>query len=131
MTERRAEYKVTPSVADTVTLPWPDHDLSPNARLHYMTKAAKAKDAHFEGRLYALDARLKIPKNVPLQMIVVFRPPSRRHYDMDNLLASCKNTLDGMFAVCDVDDSAVKRIIMDMDDVKPFGEVIVTIKEMI
>ena len=111
-------------------LPWPAHELSPNARVHFQVKAQYAKNARFEGRLIALSEKFKLPASVPLQMTVVIRPPTRRHYDMDNILASCKPAIDGIMSVTDADDKQIKRVIMDMEDPWVGGRIEMTIEEM-
>ena len=117
-------------MTNTIELPWPAHELSPNARVHYRVKAKAAAEAKFEGRLLALAAKMQIPSDKPLVMEVVFSPPSRRHYDMDNLLASIKNSCDGIFAACGADDHQIKKILIDLDDPFPSGKVTITIKEL-
>ena len=117
-------------MTNTIELPWPSHELSPNARVHFRVKAKAAASAKFEGRLFALDCKMQIPKDKPLVMEVIFSPPSRRHYDMDNLLSSCKAALDGIFAACVADDHQIKKILKDIDDPFPGGKVTIIIKEL-
>jgi len=117
-------------MTNTIELPWPSHELSPNARVHYRVKAKAAASAKFEGRLFALESKMQIPNDKPLVMEVVFSPPTRRHFDADNLLSSCKAALDGIFAACGADDHQIKKILIDLDDPFPGGKVTITIKEL-
>lgn len=89
----------------SITLPWPQASLSPNARQHYMALARARKkyrndcwvSAHAQGaRKVAADA---------LTVSVRFAPPTRRRYDLDNLLSRMKSGLDGLADVLGVDDS--------------------------
>jgi crossover junction endodeoxyribonuclease RusA len=90
----------------TVTLPWPPSNLSPNARQHWAA-LARAKRAYRRAcwaqaieqgarRLHGVDR---------LHVGLEFVPPSRRPFDLDNLLARMKAGLDGLADVLGVDDS--------------------------
>ena len=90
----------------TVILPWPPSALSPNARQHWAA-LAKAKRAYRRAcwaqaieqgarRLHGVDR---------LHVGLEFVPPSRRPFDLDNLLARMKAGLDGLADVLGVDDS--------------------------
>ena len=118
-------------MTNTIELPWPSPELSPNARVHWTVKARAAKDARLEGRLLALSAKIIIPKGVPLQMILVFRPPNRRWHDLDNAETMIKNYIDGIFSASEADDHQIKRTIKDLDDPCPGGKVTITIRELL
>lgn len=88
----------------SITLPWPPKELSPNARLHW-SKLAKAK------KLYryacAVQARAQGAQRITadkLHVSLMFYPPSRRAFDLDNALARMKSGLDGLADVLEVDD---------------------------
>lgn len=87
-----------------VMLPWPPVNLSPNARVHW-TVLAKAKKAYREACAWTARAqgarRLDADK---LHLSLVFYPPNRRAYDLDNALARMKSGLDGLADVLGVDD---------------------------
>lgn len=90
----------------TIRLPWPNRGLSPNARLHYMA-LAKLKAAAKRDAAYLTLAAL--PRggrtfSAPLPMRWTFCPPSRRHYDRDNLIASMKAAADGIAQAIGLDD---------------------------
>lgn len=91
-------------MALSVLLPWPPKELSPNARIHW-TQLAKAKKAYRAACAWTAKEqgarRIDADK---LHMALVFYPPSRRAYDLDNALARMKSGLDGLADVLGVDD---------------------------
>jgi len=90
-----------------VTLPWPDRKLSPNSREHHFVRARAAKKA----REYAWGATLAVTGASPswaaagARLHWQFSPPSRRRYDLDNLVAQHKAAQDGIADALGVDDS--------------------------
>ena len=94
-------------------LDWPDKRLNPNARIHWLAKAQIVADARNAAFALARNVGFTIPPG-PLQLNLIFYPPpDKRRRDMDNVLASCKAALDGIFRACDVDDANVCRIVME------------------
>lgn len=75
-----------------VTLRWPDPALSPNGRVHYMTRH-RAVSKYRELARYLGDGqkRLKDPVCAVLPLVA-----TRRRRDLDNVLASLKSALDGL-----------------------------------
>lgn len=91
-------------MALTVMLPWPPKELSPNARQHWAV-LARAKKTYREACAWTAKEqgarRIEADK---LHLSLVFYPPSRRAYDLDNALARMKSGLDGLADVLGVDD---------------------------
>jgi crossover junction endodeoxyribonuclease RusA len=88
-----------------ITLPWPPKQLSPNARLHWATKA-KAVASYRSDCGWRARAQGVHPVDVKyLPMRVTFHPPDARRRDRDNLIASCKALMDGLSDALGVDDS--------------------------
>ena len=95
-----------------VVLPWPDHRLSPNARLHHMAKArvkAKArKDAAYitydAMPMGAREVRSHFSGDGPIAYQVTFYPPDKRHRDDDNMIAMIKAARDGIADALGVND---------------------------
>lgn len=86
-------------------LPWPDRKLSPNARNHWAALAKAKKQAKKDAYNATLAAGIgKIPAET-LSVRYSFFPPSRRAYDLDNLIASMKAAADGIALAVGVDDS--------------------------
>ena len=116
----------------TVSLPWPDPKLSPNARLHFRKKSAHIHAARSVGFCMARDNEVfqngRINWTGPLETKLIFQPPNKRRRDVDNLLASCKAYLDGIFEALGVDDSRVKRTVLEMGDPVLFGMITVEIR---
>lgn len=100
-----------------IHLPWPDRELHPNARRHYMTKARAAKKAralahwavedHFRRRFITPKKRLDAiqPLTAGCDVKITFHPPDNRRRDTDGMLSACKAYLDGIADAIGVDDS--------------------------
>jgi crossover junction endodeoxyribonuclease RusA len=111
----------------TVTLPWPDRRLSPNARCHWAAKARVAQAAHLEAWALARERRNgPLPAEGPIRVALVFHPPTRARRDLDNFQAACKWALDGIAQALDVDDSRF-RPVSDWGEPIRGGQVVVTI----
>lgn len=88
-----------------LTLPWPCEALSPNARQHYMALARARKKYRHECWAAALCQGARRVTADRLQVAIRFAPPTRRRYDLDNLLSRLKSGLDGLADALGVDDS--------------------------
>ena len=100
-----------------ITLPWPQKELSPNARLHW-AKLAKAKRQYREA--CAITARSQGARRLAadsLHLTLTFYPPTRRAFDLDGLLSRMKSGLDGLADVLGVDDSRWSLTIRKADTV--------------
>lgn len=107
-------------------LPWPDKRLSPNARIHWAQKAHVVDEAKRGAYYLALADGLSLPDE-PLQVWIKVCPPDKRRRDIDNIHASLKAALDGIFRAAGVDDSQVKRTVLDWGEVEQGGAVYVSI----
>lgn len=88
-----------------VELPWPPRELSPNARVHFRAKAAKAKHYRMSAWALAKEAGIKAPAgNGGIALRFDFHPPDRRKRDLDNMLASIKAGIDGIADAMGVND---------------------------
>jgi crossover junction endodeoxyribonuclease RusA len=126
MTEIKAEYEI--GITHTLAVPWPMRELSPNARKDWHSKAKMIAIQRQAGLFEAIMAKMRIPKDELLQMTVNFYPPSYRRYDIDNLLAAMKPTIDGIFEATDANDHQIKRITLNMGEKYKDGQVIITIE---
>lgn len=114
----------------TIELPWPDADLWPNRRTHFMVKARAAKQAKADGQmatLKALDGRASYPTDGPIPVRLTFHPPSNRRRDLDNMQAAMKHYLDGVALALNVNDHLFQpySLVGELDT--PRGTVIVTV----
>ena len=111
----------------TITLPWPPTALSPNTRQHW-SKLAKAKKAYRAACAWTAKeqgaGRIEAAK---LHVSLVFVPPNRRGFDLDNLLSRMKSGMDGLCDVLEVDDKHWSITIAKADEIG--GMVRVTIHE--
>ena len=112
-----------------IEFPWPGKDLSPNARVHRMTRAAVIRNAR-GGAYYIARTLLPVGKrwSDKCHLEIEFRPPDRRKRDLDNMLASIKATLDGLSDAMGIDDSGWTLTLTRGELVKG-GAVIITIQE--
>lgn len=102
---------MTPKQSEAVHIlvSWPDKALSPNARVHWSTKARARRAQRDEA---GWTAKATFPKfSGPVTIQCVFHPPDKRKRDLDNLLASMKAAFDGIVdaGVIAGDDSAHLR----------------------
>lgn len=92
----------------TVSLPWPDNKLSPNARVHHFALARAKAKAKSAANILAFLAYREIGRPHIIGAVdvsITFNPPDNRRRDIDNMLASNKAALDGVSAAIGVDDS--------------------------
>lgn len=100
--------------------PWPASVLSPNNSSHW-TKKSKAKKAHREGACRLCKQVGEVAEHHRMNLEIWLEPPTRRHYDTDNLLARLKSTLDGIFDALPegVDDRQIEDILIHRCPVLP------------
>lgn len=120
-------------------LPWPDKKLSPNARQHWAQRSAAVKRARSQAYLLtrgsmsqpgeAWDKMLAATPSDRINVRLTFEPPARYRYDIDNLVARMKSSLDGIADAIGVDDYnfRLERPVMS-DPHKPHGRVMVTLE---
>jgi crossover junction endodeoxyribonuclease RusA len=106
-----------------IFLPWPDKRLSPNARGHWSSLARAKKVAKQSAYYSALEAGIGKIEADSLSVRYSFFPPSRRRYDLDNLVASMKAAADGIAMAIGVDDSKWTLIIDPRGPVEKNGMV--------
>ena len=126
------------SIANMIELsfPWPPKELSPNARVHWATKAKAAKkyksDCYWLCRFKQLDHGAYICRPRPNlkkmpRLTVSFHPPSKRRADIDNMFSSYKYGLDAIAEFLGIDDSQFTYTLSKADPVK-HGSVRVVIR---
>jgi crossover junction endodeoxyribonuclease RusA len=90
-------------MSNTITLPLPSRNLSPNARVHWSKLANFKKQAR---RLAALEAFDQYMIGAPFKGYRLdFYWPTKRRRDKDNATAMCKAYLDGVADALGQDDS--------------------------
>ena len=118
-----------------VTLPWPPRELSPNARVHWTAKAEASQTAKAQGCYLTMDTMEDTFKCQPHYLneyhaSYVFHPPDKRKRDIDNFLAMMKNYQDGVCAALGIDDSRIKRTVIEWGAVVKGGKVVLRLEEM-
>lgn len=87
-----------------ILLTWPLPELSPNARVHWGARSRAAKLYRKACWALAKAACLKVDWDGPVHLWLNFYPPSRRHYDDDNLIAAFKPGRDGLADALGIND---------------------------
>ena len=117
-----------------VELPWPPRELSPNARVHWTAKAEAAQTAKAQGCYLTLEAELPTGwlwlDADGIQATYVFHPPDKRKRDIDNYLSMMKNYIDGVCAALGIDDSRIKRTVIEWGSVVKGGKVVLRLEEL-
>ncbi|MHB8915787.1 MAG: RusA family crossover junction endodeoxyribonuclease [Thiobacillus sp.] len=85
-------------------LPWPPSILSPNSRPHWAVKSIVAKKYRTDCGWLTKAAGINIEWDGIVHLWITFNPPSRRHYDDDNLVAAFKSGRDGIADAIGIND---------------------------
>jgi len=108
-----------------ITLPWPPRELSPNARVHFRTKAAATKAYREQAYWLAKASLLAMPEG-RINLRFDFHPPDKRRRDLDNMLASIKAGVDGIADAHEVNDHRF-AFWLSREDPVPNGKIVVSI----
>jgi len=112
---------------NTVKLPWPPKELSPNSTLHWSKTAKKKKEYRTACWALALESKLKAPEgDGKIEIEITFYPPDKRHRDADNMVASIKAGLDGIADALRVNDKRFLPVFKFKEEV--LGMVVIEIK---
>ena len=113
----------------SISLPWPDRHLSPNARVHHHVKAQYVKMARevafFETRS-TVGLNLFTPDD-KLSMVVVAHPPDNRRRDLDNIHSQIKSYQDGLFQALGLDDTQIREVTVAWGNTVHGGQVVLTL----
>lgn len=116
----------------TVTLPWPDPVLNPNARAHWIVERFAKRDAKKTAWALVLQSMGRnwwaYRFTGTLDVSLIFHPPSSHRRDRDNCQASMKAALDGIAGALSVDDTTF-RPVSDWGPNTKGGKVVVTITQ--
>ena len=113
-----------------VTLPWPDKRLSPNARVHWRKRYEAAREAQTIAKVIARNKLIRWFPPEELQARYEFCPPDKRRRDQDNFLSMMKPYQDGVCDVYRIDDSHIKRTVLEWGEVVTGGKVVLRLEEM-
>jgi crossover junction endodeoxyribonuclease RusA len=109
-----------------VTLAWPPKELSPNARIHFRTKAAATKSYRESAYWLTKASGMIAPREGGIALRFDFHPPDKRRRDLDNMLASVKGAIDGIADALEVNDQRFGFWLSREEPVKG-GRIIVSI----
>lgn len=88
-----------------VIYPFPPNVLSPNARAHWSEIARKKKQVRQDANYMTRINQVKVSKDKPVMLAIVFRPATNCRYDIDNAFARCKALIDGIADAIGIDDT--------------------------
>ena len=120
----------------TIVLPWPAKELSPNSRVHWARKHQAAAQAHEDAKLITYSSRMDgldyggWDGEGEYEASFKFSPPTRHRRDIDNIHSSCKSMIDGVCAALGIDDSRIKRTVIEWGEVVKGGKVVLRLEEM-
>ena len=109
-------------------LPWPPSILSPNRIAHWRVKA-KAK-AKYKSDCYYLCVSQEFEddgQNIPIK--IIFHPPTKRSFDLDNRIAAMKSGIDGVAEAFGVNDKRFRPMTADIGEVVKGGMVVLILNE--
>jgi crossover junction endodeoxyribonuclease RusA len=118
-------------MSNSVRLPWPPVELSPNyhGKLRNKMRAKKAYRQHCWAA--AMEAKLKSPCPAgKIALKIEFFPPDRRSRDDDNLISRFKHGRDGIAQAIRIDDKRFRTVPTFHDEIVPGGEIIVTLEPL-
>lgn len=109
-----------------IRLPWPDKQLSSNARGHWRRKADAVKDYRASAHWLA---KLQHPTSDPASILrFTFHPPDRRKRDLHNMPHMMKAAIDGIADAMGVDDNKFRvEWPTEFSDVVKGGSVLVEV----
>ena len=125
-----------------IELPWPQSELSPNARVHRMVRAVAVKKARADAYALTKQALANAAPSVLMDLAGIaasggavalwidFYPPSRRHYDDDNLVAQFKSARDGIADALGINDRKFRSLPFLRSETHPGGKVVVRVTDM-
>lgn len=115
-----------------LTLPWPPTAMSPNAsgQGKWRTKNDAAQAYKRTCWAICLERNVRKIDASTVEATIIFCPPSRRRYDLDNALARIKQGLDAIAEAIGVDDSKWRSITLERGETCKNGGVIVHIHEV-
>ena len=106
-----------------LALPWPDAALSPNSHLHWRARQAAKVLARDTALVLAKKTGVRLDTVEDLELTLILHPPDKRHRDADNVLSAEKESIDSVCKAAGVDDSQIKRIVLEWGDVVKGGKI--------
>ncbi|CAB4165100.1 hypothetical protein UFOVP824_30 [uncultured Caudovirales phage] len=92
-----------------IWLPWPAAALSPNSRARWQVLYQAKKRARRQAALVTMSqVPYRFDGKPPFHLHMTFYPPSRRSYDLDNLVGRMKAPIDGMCDSLNINDKNFK-----------------------
>jgi Holliday junction resolvase RusA-like endonuclease len=114
-----------------IILPFPDSSLNPNRKNgKHWSVTNKAKNTAKEYAYYATrEARERFKSEIDIKVLeIYFIAPDKRKRDLDNLLASAKNSIDGICLALGIDDHEFDKVIINRGYQKNNGHMLVEFK---
>lgn len=116
----------------TIELSWPPKELSPNARVHFRTKApitkAYRESAYWLARhVEDFGTLISCWGDGPIYVSLTFHPPDKRRRDLDGMFSSIKAGLDGIADALGVNDQRFEFTLRRAEPCKG-GKVVIEIR---
>ena len=118
-----------------LTLPWPAQPAWPNRRRSWQATQRARNDQRDDACREVLclldydDYRQAFAGQGKLPTKVLFCPPTKGRFDLDNALSACKGYLDGVALALEVDDSRFRPLTVDQGPVEKHGAVYIQVTE--
>jgi hypothetical protein len=93
-----------------IKLPYPSRELNPNVIRHFHQKAKVKAMARSIGHVLACQYKNAFDKNCRIKLLLNTHRKDRRLVDLDNILASLKSLLDGVFDGLGINDNQIDSI---------------------
>lgn len=115
--------------SNSILFPWPNLELGSNGRKDRRWLSADRQVARNLGYWIAKDNHLNFKPGTLLELSILICPPDKRRRDDDNILSAFKSTRDGIFKALEMDDSLVRRTILEWGPIEAGGALYVTLQE--
>jgi crossover junction endodeoxyribonuclease RusA len=118
-------------VKQTVTLPFPNKKLNPNAsrmRGHWAKRQGEANAYKRVCGWAAVEQKIKRMDCAAIKATLTFCPPDNRRRDLDNMLAASKTGLDAVSEAIGVDDSRWELTLVRGEPRPKHGEIILILE---
>lgn len=121
--------RVTNTRRITLSLPWPDAKLSPNARTHWRVKSPIVKQHRQYAKVFTMASKQDDQRpDGTVSVTVTFHPPTNRKRDDDNCIGAFKSYRDGIADGLGVDDNTFRMTYNPLGEVVKGGAVEVEIE---
>ena len=113
-----------------IRFPFPNMRLSGNSRTSHRYLTNERRVARETGYWITKDHGLSFSGDKPLELYMRICPPDRIRRDDDNIFSAFKSTRDGIFRALNLDDTLIRRTIIEWGEVEKGGAIYIRLEEM-